>query len=163
MIGRIFTGETLPVATGMLDRLDPNAVIASICSVIVATFVYLGVLAQSKKPDKNKTRTPEGGDVVTAATFDKAPYEVIQSLLGRMAGYEERESENKQKLTTAEAEIEAIKIHQTSFSSAVKRYLMKLAAAWKGPEPMPWPDEADLDLLHKTLPYHQVGSHKKEG
>jgi hypothetical protein len=150
-------------AASLMDRLDPNAVAGTIGTVIVAMFVFLGVVVQSRRPDKNKTKTPEGGDAVSAATFDKAPYEVITNLLERMAGYEQRENETAGIISAQNTEIESIKTHQTSFSSAVKRYLMKLAAAWKGPEPMPWPDDDDIEILYKTLPYHKAGSSRKEG
>jgi hypothetical protein len=147
-----------------VSPVDPNAIVASIASVLVASFVFGGVIVQSRRPSKTKTSgvdTPEG--LPTMATFDKAPFEVIQNLLLRMAHYEAAAETSKTALEAHKGEIEEIKAHQATFSSAVKRYLMKLAAAWKGPEPMPWPDEDDIEILHKTLPYHKVGSSKKEG
>lgn len=39
-----------------------------------------------------------------------------------------------------------------SYRGAMRRYLQKIQNAWRGPAPMPLPDDADFDLLSQTLP-----------
>ena len=124
-----------------------KAVIATLGTIAVAGLGLWGVILSSRKPSKDKPPTSSNG----LEGFNGTQNEFMALVI----------ADNKDLRTQMgdlRGTVNDIKDHQENFLGAVRRYLMKLATAWRGPEPMPWPDDADFHILEETLPSRPAGS-----
>jgi len=128
------------------DQVDiAKAILAAMATVTVAGLGLLGVVISSRKPSKDKPPfIDDAGRKLDQ--FNGTQNEFMALVI----------SDNKtqrQELSELRQAVESIKAHQDTFLGAVRRYLMKLAAAWDtSAGPMPWPDETDFQILEETLP-----------
>ena len=136
----------------MLSEELVKAIIGALATVTVAAFALYGVIRQSRKPDTSKT--PVTGNTGEALdTFSGTQNEFMALVI----------ADNKSlrtDLATLTTSVQEIKTHQETFVTAVRRYLIKLAASWGREATMPWPDDLDFHILEETLP--NTGNHRKE-
>lgn len=140
-----------------------KAVIAGLATLGVAAFGLFGVIYQAHKPSKDK---PPVGDTGKALReFDGTQNEFMALVIADNGALREQQAKTNQKLEildgrleSALGEIAEVKRRSETFLGAVRRYLMKLATAWTGPDAMPWPDDEDFHILEETLPHNQAGS-----
>lgn len=125
-----------------------KAIIAAAGTILVAYIGYLGVRASARKPSKDKP--PVGDTAKPLQEFNGTQNEFMALVIADNADL-------RGQLVELKVTVESIKDHQESFLGAVRRYLMKLATAWVGPDPMPWPDDADFHILEETLPGRPTG------
>ena len=125
-----------------------NAAIAAFATLGVAGLALIGVIYQARKPSKDKPPTGDTGKALNE--FNGTQNEFMALVIADNATLRKQMGE----LTSV---VDQIKDHQDSFLGAVRRYLMKLATAWIGPEPMPWPDDNDFHILEDTLPGRPSG------
>lgn len=123
-----------------------KAIIASVATIAVAGLGLYGVVLSSRKPSKDKPPTTSEGLEGFSGTQNEFMSLVIRD-----------NSDLREQLKEVRTDVAQIKDHQENFLGAVRRYLMKLATAWRGPEPMPWPDDADFHILEETLPSRPAG------
>lgn len=120
-----------------------KAIIAASATIATAILVFLGVVWQSKKPSKTKPPTGDTGKAL--GEFNGTQNEFMALVVADNRDLREQVNEVRSMVTE-------LRQHQDNFLGAVRRYLMKIAAAWPGPEHMPWPDEEDFHILEDTLP-----------
>lgn len=131
-----------------------KAVVAALATVITALFVLLGVIYQTRKP--STTKPPVVGDTGKALEqFNGTQNEFMALVIADNKGL-------RTELETVKSMVTEIKTHQDNFINAVKRYLVKLAASWPGPEHMPWPDDEDFPILEDMLPPSPRRRRKKD-
>jgi len=126
-----------------------KAIIASLGTVTVAAIVLVGTFISSQKPSKSK---PPTGDTRPLAEFNGTQNEFMALVIRDNTDLREQLGGQIDTLDELKRTVDSIKTHQETFMGAVRRYLMKLATAWAGPTPMPWPDDADFHILEETLP-----------
>jgi hypothetical protein len=124
-----------------------KAVIGALATVIVAALGLYGVIKSAQKPSRTKPPTGETGSALEG--FSGTQNEFMALVIAD-------NKDLRDQLGEVKASVDSIKDHQETFLGAVRRYLMKLATAWQGMEPMPWPDEEDFHILEDTLPQKRV-------
>lgn len=130
-----------------------KAIIASVGTIVVAALVLTGTILSSRKPSKDKAPT---GDVKPLAEFNGTQNEFMALVIQDNTDLRRQLGDYSGSLEELKETVNSIKTHQEGFLAAVRRYLMKLATAWAGPDPMPWPDDADFHILEETLPKQSV-------
>lgn len=143
-----------------------KAVAGAIATILAAVLAVAGVIYAARRPSKQK-EPPTDHRGYPLENFQGTQNEfmalVVQDNRSLRDGQEKLNDvldEQNRVIDELKAMVESIKQHQDSFLFAVRRYLMKLASEWPGPEKMPWPDEEDFHLLEDTLPNRKV--HRKE-
>lgn len=147
-----------------------KAVAAALATVLTAVFVFLGVVYSSRKTSNTKKPVAENPDTGKALTeFNGTQNEfmalVIADNAALRAGQNRQDQvlkEQNQTIDELKDMVESIKLHQDNFLSAVRRYLEKIALAWKVSDTMPWPDEEDFHILEDTLPIKGFNKRTKE-
>jgi len=127
-----------------------KALVATGGTIGVAIIGLLGVMYSSKKPSKTKPPTGDTGKALEH--FTGTQNEFMSLVIADNKALRESMKSMEEKIAQAVDDVSSVKHHQETFLGAVRRYLMKLATAWSGPHPMPWPDDEDLLILEQTLP-----------
>lgn len=137
-----------------------KAIAGAIATILAAVLAVTGVIYAASRPSKIKPPVPQGG---LPAEFNGTQNEFMALVVADNRDLREgQERQNKvladqnRVIDELKAMVESIKDHQDQFLFAVRRYLMKLASEWPGPEKMPWPDEEDFHILEDTLPSRKV-------
>jgi hypothetical protein len=124
-----------------------KAIIGVIGTLGVAAIGLAGVVISSRRPSKDK---PPVGESKPLSEFNGTQNEFMALVI-------KDNSELREQLRQVIERVDSMQRHQDGFLGAVRRYLMKLATAWVGPDPMPWPDDADYHILEETLPGRSAG------
>jgi len=140
-----------------------KAVIAGLATVIVAVVGVIGVIVQARKPSKDKPPVGDTGKALdefngTQNEFMSLVIADNSTLRSQMKDTNDKLEKMGTQLSTFQRELLDVKQRSENFLGAVRRYLMKLATAWTGTEPMPWPDEEDFHILEDTLPHKRSGT-----
>lgn len=144
-----------------------KALLATVATLIVGAMTLAGVILSSRKP--STTKPPKSTNL---QEFNGTQNQFMALVIADNADLRKRMEEQREistnqeiKLNEVALALDGIKVHQNNFLAAVRRYLMKLASAWVGPDPMPWPDDVDFHILEETLPKNSVKleSNKENG
>lgn len=127
-----------------------KALLATAGTLGVAALGLAGVIYSSRRP--SRTKPPTGNTGKALDEFNGTQNEFMSLVIADNKTLRETMNGLEEKVTRALDEVSSVKRHQETFLGAVRRYLMKLATAWVGPDPMPWPDEGDFHILEITLP-----------
>ena len=140
-----------------------KAVVAALATLGVAALGLIGVIYSARKPSKDKP--PVGNTGKALQEFNGTQNEFMALVIADNGDLRRQQAEMNMKLeglndhlARQNEEIAAVKRHSETFLGAVRRYLMKLATAWTGADPMPWPDEEDFHILEDTLPHKRPGT-----
>lgn len=165
------------------SELDPNAVLATIGSIIVAGIAALAGRAGIARAKAKRAAGAAAEEDPTVSPSPLAAFagtqnefmalvvqdsvnlraEIVRLDEQRRAELEAHRTSSaaeldvvRQELAVVRADLEAARTEHTNFSRAVRRYLEQLAHAWPlGGDPMPFPETSDAPLLERVLPHRR--------
>jgi hypothetical protein len=126
----------------------PDFAVIIVATITAVATVIAAIIASRRSNARPKSSAP----LEPLSTFSGTQNEFTALVIADNKQLREDQAALEKRVGSIETTIADERKAANAYRAAMRRYLQKILDGWRSPEPMPLPDDADMELLSQTLP-----------